>query len=149
MFLRHFYLPSFIFSERVCIDKAHGTDGGICFPKNGDIIDTKCHWKIELIRKALWDTKCYNPKICIWRKRVQKLKSITIFHFLITFHKFVFKIKTGWATRVIKPILKITLHKKWSFLLRISSVNATKFAVSCEFRHSYWTNTKWKTSFFV
>ena len=34
----------------------------------------------------------------------------------------------------------ITLHKKWSFLLRISSVNMTKFAVSCGFGHIYWRN---------
>ena len=34
----------------------------------------------------------------------------------------------------------ITLHKKWSFLLQISSVNMTKFAVSCGFGHIYWRN---------
>ena len=94
-FLAHFYLPDFIFSERIWIDKPHGTDGGIFLPKNEDIIDAKWHCKIELIRKALGDTKCCNSKIWIWRKRVQKLKSITTFHFLITFHKFVFKTKTG------------------------------------------------------
>ena len=31
-----------------------------------------------------------------------------------------------------------TLHKKWSFPLRISSVNVTKSAVSCRFGHIYW-----------
>ena len=30
------------------------------------------------------------------------------------------------------------LHKKWSFLLRISSANVTKSAVSCRFGHIYW-----------
>ena len=34
--------------------------------------------------------------------------------------------------------LKFTLHKKWSFALRISSVNVTKSAVSCEFSLIYW-----------
>ena len=29
------------------------------------------------------------------------------------------------------------LHKKWSFLWRISSVNVTEFAVSCGFGHIY------------
>ena len=43
----------------------------------------------------------------------------------------------------------ITLHKKWSFPLRISSVNVTKFAVSCRFGHIYWRNPSWKTLFFV
>ena len=33
-----------------------------------------------------------------------------------------------------------TLHKKWSFSLRISSVNATKSAGNCGFGHIYWRN---------
>ena len=33
-----------------------------------------------------------------------------------------------------------TLHKKWSFPLRISSVNVTKSAVSPGFGHIYWKN---------
>ena len=32
------------------------------------------------------------------------------------------------------------LHKKWSFTLRISSVNMTKSTVSCGFGHIYWRN---------
>ena len=32
------------------------------------------------------------------------------------------------------------LHKKWIFSLKISSVNVTKFAVSCGFGHIYWRN---------
>ena len=42
-----------------------------------------------------------------------------------------------------------TLHKKWNFPSRISSVNVTKFAVSCELGHICWRNLQWKTSFFV
>ena len=41
------------------------------------------------------------------------------------------------------------LHKKWSFPLRISSVNVTKSAANCGFGHIYWRNPQWKTSFFV
>ena len=33
-----------------------------------------------------------------------------------------------------------SLHKKWSFPLRISSVNVTKSAVSCGFGHIHWRN---------
>ena len=44
---------------------------------------------------------------------------------------------------------KQTLHKKWSFPLRISSVNVIKSAVSWGFGHIYWINPRWKTSFFV
>ena len=42
-----------------------------------------------------------------------------------------------------------TLHKKWSFPLRISSVNVTKFAGNCRFGRIYWRNPWWETSFFV
>ena len=42
-----------------------------------------------------------------------------------------------------------TLHKKWSFPLRLSSVNMTKSAVSCRFGHIYWRNHNWKTSLFA
>ena len=41
-----------------------------------------------------------------------------------------------------------TLHKKWSFSLRNSSINVTKSAGNCEFGHIYWRNPSWKTSFF-
>ena len=34
-------------------------------------------------------------------------------------------------------ILDLSLHQKWSFSLRISSVNVTKFEVSCGFGHIY------------
>ena len=46
-------------------------------------------------------------------------------------------------------LLLITLHKEWSFPLRISSVNVTKSAVSCGFGHIYWRKSQWKTSYFV
>ena len=42
-----------------------------------------------------------------------------------------------------------SLHKKWSFPLRISSVNVTKSAASCGFGHIYWRNPQCKSSFFV
>ena len=36
--------------------------------------------------------------------------------------------------------IQLTLHKKWSFPIRISSVNVTKSAVSCWFGYIYWRN---------
>ena len=41
------------------------------------------------------------------------------------------------------------LHKKWSFPLRVSSVNVTKSTVSSRFGHIYRRNPQWKTSFCV
>ena len=38
------------------------------------------------------------------------------------------------------------LHRKWSFALRISSVNVIKSAVSCGFGYIYWRNPQLKTS---
>ena len=43
----------------------------------------------------------------------------------------------------------VTLHKKWSFQLRISSVNLTKSGVLRGFGYIYWRNRWWATSFFV
>ena len=37
--------------------------------------------------------------------------------------------------------LILSLHKKWSFPLRIYSVNVTKSVVSCGFDHIYWRNS--------
>ena len=37
-------------------------------------------------------------------------------------------------------LIRLSLHKKWSFPLRISSVNVTKCAVSCGMGHIYWRN---------
>ena len=34
----------------------------------------------------------------------------------------------------------ISLYKKWSFPLRIASVNVTKSAGNCGFGHIYWNN---------
>ena len=39
----------------------------------------------------------------------------------------------------------LTLHKKWSLPLRVSSVNMTKSAGNCEFGHIYRRNSSWKT----
>ena len=43
----------------------------------------------------------------------------------------------------------LSSQKKWSCLLKTSSVNVTKSTDSCRFGHIYWRNFKWKTSFFL
>ena len=45
-------------------------------------------------------------------------------------------------------LVYITLYKKWSFPLRISSVNVTKSAGNCGFGHINWRYPLWKTPFF-
>ena len=43
----------------------------------------------------------------------------------------------------------LSLHKKWSFQMRIPSVNVTRSTGNYEFSHIYRRNPYWKTSFFV
>ena len=43
----------------------------------------------------------------------------------------------------------LALRKKWSFPLRIFSVNETKSAENYGFGDQCWRNPSWKTSFFV
>ena len=46
-------------------------------------------------------------------------------------------VNVWFILRNVVPDMDMSLHKKWSFPLRISSVNATKSAVSCGFCHNY------------
>ena len=60
----------------------------------------------------------------------------------------IFVFKTGikfnknsmWIDKESNSSWTWTLHKKWSFPLRISSVNVTKSVASCGFSHIYWRN---------
>ena len=56
--------------------------------------------------------------------------------------------RKNWETSFIRDT-RVTLYKKWSFPLRIFSVNVTKSAGNCGFGHIYWRNPPWKTSFCV
>ena len=44
---------------------------------------------------------------------------------------------SSWLHLLLSPM---TLHKKWRFPLRISSVNVTKSGDSCGFGHIHWKN---------
>ena len=43
--------------------------------------------------------------------------------------------------RFLRPNIVVSLHKKWSFPLRISSINVTKSTGNCEFGQIYWRNS--------
>ena len=80
----------------------------------------------------------FRTRICKW---------LRYYSFKIVNYRLIFKPVTylNYETQFTKLQTFIhkfskTLHKKWSFLLRISSVNETKFAVSCGFGHIYWRN---------
>ena len=55
--------------------------------------------------------------------------------------------KIYFAKINLSNLNKLTLYKKWSFPLRISSVNLTKSAGNCGFGHIYWKNPERKTFF--
>ena len=49
------------------------------------------------------------------------------------------KFRSSHCLSIIRRLKQLlTLNRKWSFPLRISSVNVTKSAVSCWFGHIYW-----------
>ena len=51
-------------------------------------------------------------------------------------HQGIFQNFNLWGSN--RPVC--TVYKKWSFLLRIFSINVTKSAVSSGFGHIYWRN---------
>ena len=62
------------------------------------------------------------------------------------FYLWTYFLQTGF---ILFVSLTLSVHKKWSFPLRISSVNVTKSAGICGFGNIYWSNPYWKTSFLV
>ena len=71
------------------------------------------------------------------------------FRKMVDYHQYVFHFSRAGQCSNFNKTSDITLHKKWSFHLRISSVNVTKSVGNCQFGHIYWKNPKWKNSFFV
>ena len=56
--------------------------------------------------------------------------------------------KLSTKTPEINSYTLFSLHKKWSFSLRVSSVNVTKSPVSYGFGHIYWKKSFMKNFFF-
>ena len=73
--------------------------------KNLYLIDLHCKNWVDWI-STTWD-KFYNLKNVNFQKKGVKVKKITILRFMTTFHNFILRIETDWATKVVKLILKI------------------------------------------
>ena len=77
------------------------------FIRNLNLIDLNYHWK-----KMDWLDQCKvkqsftTSKMCFFKKKSAKDKNIAILLFVSTFHNVAHKLKTGWAARMVKPILK-------------------------------------------
>ena len=67
----------------------------------------------------------------------------------IFFESQVSKLLEKCISDTLSDCRSIHYTKKWSFPLWLSSVNVTKSEANCGFRHIYWRNPEWKTSFFV
>ena len=75
---------------------------------------------------------------------IEKLDSFVFFSSMKGCHD---SVKSSVSQKSSDAKIFISLHKKWSFPLRISSVNVTKSAVFLGFCHIYRRNPWWKTSF--
>ena len=76
---------------------------------------------IELTFNSQGNLSCVTDSLCIWMPMSMPDAHISI-----------------WPMQTLmKTQMHMTLHKKWSFPLRISSLNVTKFAISCGFGHIY------------
>ena len=70
-------------------------------------------------------------------------------YFVITVSAYNFSLNELLTNKVCGLHQRRTLHKKWSFPSRVSSVIATRSVVPYRFDYIYCRNTKWKTSFFM
>ena len=96
---------------------------------------------------SVWCQKKYLHRTISWHLRTAFLKHFEskCFVFLyISVRKCFFqrssKVLSDGDGLVGGWIVTLTLHKKWSLPLRISSVNVTKSAGNCGFGHIYWRN---------
>ena len=77
------------------------------FIRNLNLIDLNYHWK-----KMDWLDQCKvkqnvtTTKMYFFKNKSAKDKNIAILLFVSTFHNVARKLKTGWAARMVKPILK-------------------------------------------
>ena len=81
--------------------------------------------KKQILKEFKWYAKSYRIEIIDTKYYLRQLKA-----------------SKSSIKDVFKDLLdKIkTLHTKWNFPLRISSVNVTKSAVSCRVNNFYWRN---------
>ena len=100
-------------------------------------------WKIQLIvaiNFISWG-KCKVFKKCrIETMTYDEADEVTKEHFESLLFRYQIGWKHQWKLVVLFLIASIWLHKKWSFLLRISLVIVTESAESCRFGHIYWRN---------
>ena len=62
-------------------------------------------------------------------------------HSQISLKYLLWKSRKTLGNTSVSSLRNLTLHKKWSFPLRISSANVTKSAGNCGFCHNYWRNS--------
>ena len=129
-------------------DYLHHSVKALIFPKssiNRRFLNFTCQF----------DPMCSDPLLylscfCIQFKLINDLQhhffNGLALHYLFDFSRFLCFRHVSLLTNensswlISKFVSTLALHKKWSFPLRISSVNVTKSGVSCGFDHIYWRN---------
>ena len=103
-------------------------------------------WTVSLRRSGFYDINKPSPP-WIWENSMPKKRqdgNVMKLHRLKGLHKKFQKLYPWlyWCQYyLLRPsFYPVTLHKKWSFPLRNSSVNVNKFAGNCGFGHIYWGN---------
>ena len=98
----------------------------MCFPVN----------IAKFLRTPFWRTSVNS---CFW---LNSSSALTFFLKVFdTFPKLLAALSIlFWLCGNFIEVVYWTLHKKWSFPLRISSLNVTKSAGNCGFGHIYWRN---------
>ena len=97
-------------------------------------------------------TKTRIPPHCMWNSKKPNNRRFWIFLSSSIYYSSPFMFSNFMSTFFLEtPPKKMNKKwkKKWSFPLRISLVNVTKFAKKYGIDHIYWGNISWKTSIFV
>ena len=123
--------------------------------------NVKFSFRISSVNMTKSPRICTNEMICInWHPNclgdalIQKQNSVITYYYWSTI------IFISWISSIIienKFFIQVCLpseigcldgvHKKWSFPLRIYSVNMTKSLEICGLGHIYWRSPPWKTLF--
>ena len=106
----------------------------ICFYCMLKSTTTKIYWKYK--KYKIQNIRCWLLAFTSYAAFL-KNKKWSLLVFCMVFKK---KISHVRYTLILYDYTLVSPHKKWSFSLRISSVNVTNSTDSCGFGHTYWRN---------
>ena len=105
------------------------------------LLISRIPWTQDFVTSSYFDFQNDELKMTLFSTNTGKYGA-EITPYLDTFH-------AVGVTLIFQRQFVLPLYEKWSFPLRISSINITKSFGNRGFSNIYWRNSKWKTSFFV